>query len=168
MVLLRHNDSKRTAKQAWILILLTVLPVVATIAAVAILARRAHHLLPDSKEVQNLDALPLNAAANVQYTGDESCARCHPGIAQTYHRHPMARSFAPITMVQDSSPRATTWTNQTNQAGFSAERVDQRPGASKVTRCVFIIRWVGPTALKRSSTSMLDEETQGVAANVRL
>jgi hypothetical protein len=75
MVLLRHSDSKRTAKQAWILVLFTVLPVVATIAAVAILARRANHLEPDSKEVQNLDPLPPNAAADVQYLGDESCAR---------------------------------------------------------------------------------------------
>ncbi|MCI0459694.1 MAG: tetratricopeptide repeat protein [Gemmataceae bacterium] len=38
-----------------------------------------------------------NAHPEVQYVGDETCARCHPGHAQTYRQHPMGRSLAPVS-----------------------------------------------------------------------
>jgi hypothetical protein len=37
-----------------------------------------------------------NVAPDVQYVGDEVCARCHRSYAETYRHHPMGRSLAPI------------------------------------------------------------------------
>jgi Flp pilus assembly protein TadD len=37
-----------------------------------------------------------NTRAGVEYVGDAACARCHTEIAETYRRHPMGRSLAPI------------------------------------------------------------------------
>ncbi len=38
----------------------------------------------------------LNTRPEVKYVGDATCARCHPDIAETFGRHPMGRSLAPI------------------------------------------------------------------------
>jgi predicted CXXCH cytochrome family protein len=38
----------------------------------------------------------LNTKPGVGYVGDEACADCHAGLSQTYHAHPMGRSFAPV------------------------------------------------------------------------
>ena len=38
-----------------------------------------------------------NARLEVKYVGDAECARCHEEIAETYRRHPMGRSLAPVT-----------------------------------------------------------------------
>src|SRR5262245_59480160 len=37
-----------------------------------------------------------NVRPEVAYVGDETCADCHPREAQTYRRHPMGRSLAPV------------------------------------------------------------------------
>lgn len=44
----------------------------------------------------------LNSRPEVKYVGDAACARCHPDIADTFRRHPMGRSLAPIA----SAPKA--------------------------------------------------------------
>ena len=36
---------------------------------------------------------------DVHYVGDEACASCHLDKAETYRRHPMGRSLAPIAQV---------------------------------------------------------------------
>jgi Flp pilus assembly protein TadD len=41
----------------------------------------------------------LNVRPNVHYVGDEVCASCHADKAETYRRHPMGRSLAPIAQV---------------------------------------------------------------------
>jgi predicted CXXCH cytochrome family protein len=38
-----------------------------------------------------------NARPGVKYVGDTACARCHADIAETFRRHPMGRSLAPIS-----------------------------------------------------------------------
>lgn len=38
-----------------------------------------------------------NVRPEVGYIGDEACARCHPGIAASYHAHPMGRSAEPAS-----------------------------------------------------------------------
>ncbi len=38
----------------------------------------------------------LNVRPEVGYVGDAACARCHADHAETYRRHPMGRSFAPL------------------------------------------------------------------------
>ena len=37
-----------------------------------------------------------NTRSGVRYVGDSACTRCHAEIAETYRRHPMGRSLAPI------------------------------------------------------------------------
>ena len=38
-----------------------------------------------------------NVRPEVGYIGDDACARCHPGIAASYHAHPMGRSAEPVS-----------------------------------------------------------------------
>ncbi len=40
-----------------------------------------------------------NVRPGVGYVGDAACAGCHPGQAETYRRHPMGRSLAPVAEV---------------------------------------------------------------------
>ena len=47
-----------------------------------------------------------NTRPGVKSVGDAACARCHAEIAETYRRHPMGRSLAPIA----SRPRRGTTT----------------------------------------------------------
>jgi hypothetical protein len=44
-----------------------------------------------------------NTGPGVAYVGDAVCARCHAEIAETFRRHPMGRSLAPISEVTDAS-----------------------------------------------------------------
>src|SRR5262249_24458425 len=37
-----------------------------------------------------------NVRPGGKYVGDAACARCHQGIAKSFHQHPMARSLRPI------------------------------------------------------------------------
>ncbi len=45
-----------------------------------------------------------NIGPEVGWTGDEACARCHAGIAASFHRHPMGRSLVPVAAVARSQP----------------------------------------------------------------
>src|SRR5271168_4018381 len=38
----------------------------------------------------------LNVRPEVGYVGDDRCAECHREIAESFRRHPMARSLSPI------------------------------------------------------------------------
>src|SRR5207245_503019 len=38
-----------------------------------------------------------NTRPEVRYVGDDACAQCHPEEAETYRRHPMGRSLAPVS-----------------------------------------------------------------------
>lgn len=42
-----------------------------------------------------------NVRPEVQYVGDVACAACHADIAETYRRHSMGRSLAPIAVLAD-------------------------------------------------------------------
>ncbi len=42
-----------------------------------------------------------NTRLEVKYVGDAACTRCHAEIAETYSRHPMGRSLAPIASEKD-------------------------------------------------------------------
>src|SRR5262245_4109104 len=41
-----------------------------------------------------------NVRPGVRYVGDEACAACHGDKAETYRRHPMGRSFAPVASAE--------------------------------------------------------------------
>ena len=42
------------------------------------------------------DTIYRNVRPEVHYVGDETCNRCHQDMADAYHKHPMARSLAPL------------------------------------------------------------------------
>jgi predicted CXXCH cytochrome family protein len=69
----------------------------------------------------------LNTRPGVKYLGDAECARCHADIAETYRRHPMGRSLAPIALAPAVGPdrRAAT---TTFEAGGSVFTIDRRGG----------------------------------------
>ena len=68
-----------------------------------------------------------NARPGVAYVGDVACARCHADIAATFHRHPMGRSLAPISVTPvggDGSDRLTTF--EADSSEFTIERSNGR------------------------------------------
>ena len=69
----------------------------------------------------------LNARPGVRYVGDGACARCHGDIAETFRRHPMGRSLAPIASGDAGSgdrPDGVT----TFMAGSSQFTIERRDG----------------------------------------
>ena len=68
-----------------------------------------------------------NARPDVKYVGDSACARCHAEIADTFRRHPMGRSLAPIASQKavgaDRSDSTTTF-----EAGSSRYTIERRDG----------------------------------------
>jgi Flp pilus assembly protein TadD len=48
-------------------------------------------------------SLYLNTRAAVKYVGDAACVRCHSEIAESFRRHPMGRSLAPIEAMPSAS-----------------------------------------------------------------
>ena len=65
-----------------------------------------------------------NAQPGVKYVGDLACARCHAEIADTFRRHPMGRSLAPISPLKavdgEWSPATTTF--EAGSSRFTIER----------------------------------------------
>ena len=45
-----------------------------------------------------------NVHPDVRYVGDSACAGCHAAKAESYARHPMGRSLAPVRDVVESVP----------------------------------------------------------------
>jgi hypothetical protein len=68
-----------------------------------------------------------NARPGVKYVGDAACTHCHGEIAETFRRHPMGRSLAPIARAPavggDRSDGATTF-----EAGSSRFTIERRGG----------------------------------------
>ncbi|HEX3448921.1 MAG TPA: tetratricopeptide repeat protein [Isosphaeraceae bacterium] len=68
-----------------------------------------------------------NARPGVKYMGDSVCIRCHGDIAETFRRHPMGRSLAPIT----SAPPVGTDRSEgsiTLDVGSSRFTIERRGG----------------------------------------
>ena len=61
--------------------------------------RRFFHLPLDGLCAATLTLATLygNVRPEVNYVGDEACARCHRKLARTYHQHPMGRTLVPLT-----------------------------------------------------------------------
>jgi Flp pilus assembly protein TadD len=69
----------------------------------------------------------LNARPGVSYVGDAVCARCHADIAETFRRHPMGRSLAPIATAPAAGFDRPTGT-ATFSAGASLFTIERRGG----------------------------------------
>ena len=82
-----------------------------------------------------------NTRPGVKYVGDAACTRCHAEIAETYRRHPMGRSLAPIatatarpgatsgTADPCSRPRARVLDRTIGTAGSSTQETRRIPRA---------------------------------------
>jgi Flp pilus assembly protein TadD len=81
---------------------------------------------------QRWEAVPGSPYANtrpgVKYLGDDACIRCHTEIGETYRRHPMGRSLAPIELALTSgaSPRTGRPDFVAQDLNYSIERVADR------------------------------------------
>src|SRR5207302_4052321 len=62
-----------------------------------------------------------NVRPEVKYVGDDTCARCHTTIAESYHRHPMGRSLAPVASRLDEERLDKAANNPFEAAGFQYE-----------------------------------------------
>jgi predicted CXXCH cytochrome family protein len=93
-------------------------------------ARRDHRVAASSSQRHAAPsrATPWrNARPDVNYVGDSACARCHAEIAETFRRHPMGRSLAPIAALKtDGGDRAGATT--TFEAGSSRYTIEHRQG----------------------------------------
>jgi Flp pilus assembly protein TadD len=69
----------------------------------------------------------LNTRPGVKYVGDVVCARCHADIAETYGRHSMGRSLAPIASAPTVGFDRPTGT-KTFTAGSSVFTIERRDG----------------------------------------
>lgn len=69
-----------------------------------------------------------NARPDVAYVGDPACVRCHADIAETFRRHPMGRSLAPVgsgsTVAEDQSEGPSTF--ESSGSRFTVERRGDR------------------------------------------
>jgi hypothetical protein len=65
-----------------------------------------------------------NTQPGVNYVGDSACARCHADIADTFRRHPMGRSLAPIATVKavDGNRSDTTISFDAGSNRYTIER----------------------------------------------
>ena len=72
----------------------------------------------------------LNVRPEVKYVGDEACGKCHAAIAETYRRHPMGNSIAPI---KESLPieRYDLASNNPFQFSGITYRVDRLNGGTQ-------------------------------------
>src|SRR5438445_5163798 len=59
-----------------------------------------------------------NVSPEVPYVGDENCAGCHPRQAETYRRHPMGRSLAPMRSAETVERYDVTAGNPFHGQGF--------------------------------------------------
>ena len=60
-----------------------------------------------------------NSRREVKYVGDAGCIRCHAEIAQSYRRHPMGRSLAPINDLPSPTSAALAQPSQFDVNGLS-------------------------------------------------
>jgi Tfp pilus assembly protein PilF len=69
-----------------------------------------------------------NVHPEVHYVGDHVCAECHGDIEKTYHRHPMGRSFAPLSQAAAVERYDRAAGNPFEKDGFEflVERRDDR------------------------------------------
>jgi predicted CXXCH cytochrome family protein len=68
-----------------------------------------------------------NVRPEVQYVGDDACARCHAGHAESFRQHPMGRSLAPIAAAAPVERHDEASRNPFDALGFRY-RVERRGG----------------------------------------
>ncbi len=62
-----------------------------------------------------------NVRPDVHYVGDAACIRCHREMAEAYHRHPMARSLAPVAQAESVEQYGASAQNPFDAGGFRYE-----------------------------------------------
>src|SRR5262245_2569834 len=101
------------------------LPVLALVAAVGLAVaawtwlRRGEPAAARDTDPRLTFATPFrNVRPDVNYVGDATCAACHPDQAEPYRRHPMGRSFAPVSHAVDLERYDEAARNPFEESGF--------------------------------------------------
>src|SRR5207244_12019903 len=68
-----------------------------------------------------------NTAPGIKYVGDTACATCHKSLAESYRRHPMGRSLAPVSQSTPLERFDQTAHNPFESLGFQF-LVERLPG----------------------------------------
>jgi tetratricopeptide (TPR) repeat protein len=71
----------------------------------------------------------LNIDPTVQYVGSAACTPCHESIAESYSKHPMARSLMPVASAGKAQPfeaHNNPFVNDEFKSRFRVEREDSR------------------------------------------
>ncbi len=113
---LKHSDREGRAKSPFVrrALVLTVLSLALGLAIAASVwqARRPlNRGLATTEQRTSASSIGerwKNTSPHVKYVGDAACARCHGEIVETYRRHPMGRSLAPIAQHPRSAVRGPT------------------------------------------------------------
>jgi Tfp pilus assembly protein PilF len=112
------GTSSRPARAGWLVLLLV--PALGLLAFGAARKWRAAHTAPEAAPADAAADEPAdprltfptpyrNVRPEVRYVGDDACAECHSEQAETYRRHPMGQSFAPVaaaTPIEKYGPAA--------------------------------------------------------------
>jgi Flp pilus assembly protein TadD len=64
------------------------------------------------------ETLYLNVRPDVHYVGDDACSACHRGIVASYHKHPMGRSLAPVSLSSELERYGTDAHNPFDAGGL--------------------------------------------------
>jgi Flp pilus assembly protein TadD/uncharacterized membrane protein len=76
-------------------------------------------LIPQADPPSPIFSSPFrNTRPEVRYVGDDTCAQCHPDQAETYQRHPMGRSFAPVSQAAPLERYVAAAHNPFDKLGF--------------------------------------------------
>lgn len=89
-----------------------------------------------------------NVRPEVNYVGDAACAGCHPNHADTYHKHPMGRSLAPVAAAAPierydaaaHNPFAHgPFTYRVEQTGTAVRHAESAPGVEASAEVSFAV-----------------------------
>jgi hypothetical protein len=102
----------------------------------------------------------LNVHPEVRYVGDDRCTDCHRDIAESYHKHPMARTLAPIAQLAPSQSYDAAQNNPFEAFG-SVFQVERRGDAvshrqtrvDDAGRLLLKTSWTSNTPLAPASTA---------------
>jgi Flp pilus assembly protein TadD len=92
--------------------------VVLAIIGVVLARRFSPNPAPAAQAPSSFSSPYRNTHAEVRYVGDQACASCHGQIADSYHRHPMARDLSLVADLSDQEDLGTEAHNPFTKFGF--------------------------------------------------
>jgi Flp pilus assembly protein TadD len=106
------------ASQVWIGMTLTTLVVLGCIYFVAKRGWEGIRVSETDDPRLTSKTIYRNVRPEVHYVGDAACIRCHQEMAESYHRHPMAQSLAPVYQAEPIEQFGASAQNPLEFQGF--------------------------------------------------